>query len=129
MDSGLVGFEFDYMREDSVMTRVEVTDLKDIVIENYTDNIAWRFFGVYEKPTIPMLYHFIEERCVPRTRVNINDLLKCMGLSEYNPYDIVRITHGVMVDDCYWLRFPEERGKLTYRELLKSLGIRRNGYV
>lgn len=36
-------------------------------------------------------------------------------MRQYNPYDIVRITHGKMVNDQCWIRFAGE--KLTYQEL------------
>lgn len=39
-----------------------------------------------------------------------------MGLQQYNPYDIVRITHGKMVNDPCWIRFDGET--LSYEELI-----------
>ena len=37
-------------------------------------------------------------------------------LSEYNPYEIVKHTHGVSYNDFIWFRFPGE--KLTSKDVL-----------
>jgi hypothetical protein len=34
--------------------------------------------------------------------------LEDMGLSAYNPWEIVKITHGVMLEDFVWIRFDGE---------------------
>ena len=47
---------------------------------------------------------------------DIQELLNRIGLSEYNPQQIVRRTHGVSYNDYIWFRFPGER--LTSRDVL-----------
>ena len=42
--------------------------------------------------------------------------IKNIGLSEYNPYEIVKHTHGVSYNDFIWFRFPGE--KLTSKDVL-----------
>ena len=58
-----------------------------------------------DEPTIESIHSWFEERCFPRTRVDCDFLLESLGLSEYIPYNIVRKTNGVLIDDKYWVRF------------------------
>jgi len=58
----------------------------------------------------------MEMRCWEKGRPDINEILNHLGLSEYNPYEIVRKTHGVSYNDFIWFRFPGE--KLTSKDVL-----------
>ena len=58
----------------------------------------------YERPTWDHFIEFLEERCVPKSRENINILLKEMGLTEYDPIQIVEKTEGRMAEDAQWLK-------------------------
>ena len=51
---------------------------------------------------------FLETRCVPRTRENIEEILKKYNLKEYSPIGICKKTHGVSHNDNYWVRFDNE---------------------
>lgn len=42
--------------------------------------------------------------------------LKVLGLDEYNPWDIVPLTHGVMLEDFLWVRFKGQEN-LTWEEV------------
>ena len=44
-----------------------------------------------------------------KERPDIMEILKNIGLSEYNPYEIVKHTHGVSYNDFIWFRFPGEK--------------------
>ena len=46
-------------------------------------------------------------RCFPKTRANMRELVSDLP-SGYNRFEIVRRTHGIMSDDCYWVRFDDE---------------------
>ena len=61
-------------------------------------------FGRQERPTWDDFIEFLEERCVPKSRENINILLKEMGLTEYDPIQIVEKTQGRMAEDAQWLK-------------------------
>lgn len=39
-----------------------------------------------------------------------------MGLTEYNPVAIARITHGILTDDYTWIRF-KENDNLTWNNV------------
>lgn len=98
--------KFEYMYMDEVCAEVEFT--KDTVsVKNYTDIMVHRPFGYVENVTMADLEDFFEDRCVPRTRYNIREILS-EKLYGYEPILIVKDTHGVMADDCFWIRFEGE---------------------
>lgn len=55
-------------------------------------------------------------RCFEENRADAAEKLRALGLSHYNPLEIVRKTHGVSYNDYIWIRFPGE--KLTAKEVL-----------
>ena len=44
-------------------------------------------------------------------------MLRSMGLKEYNVYDILRVTHGVDIDDFMWLKFDEDDKSLCWDDV------------
>ncbi len=54
---------------------------------------------------LPHIYDFMESRCFPPNRANCRQLLDIMGLESYDPWKIVKYTHGVKHDDMYWVRW------------------------
>ena len=67
------------------------------------------------KISIMDLNKFLETRCFPRTRYNVEELLKKYDLRFYYPYGICVKSHGVSMTDFLWLRFDNER--LTYDDV------------
>lgn len=59
-------------------------------------------------------------RCISDMDMS-RELLRLGGLSFYDPYQIVQKTHGVMVDDCYWIRFDGEN--LTWEDVKHLRGV------
>lgn len=81
-----------------------------VVCANYTDDIVRRPFGVNEEPTIKDFEDFLEDRCFSRSRVDVKELLKILGVSQwgYEPMAIARVTHGRCWEDYIWLKFDDE---------------------
>ena len=98
--------KFDYMFQDKICATVEVIN-NQVNVTNYVDSPHYRPFGRREKVTVEDFEEFLEDRCVPRTRYNINQILseKTYG---YMPLCIVKDTHGALAEDCFWLRFEGE---------------------
>lgn len=61
---------------------------------------------------------FIESRCFERVRPDKDVLLEALGLNIYNPWEIVKKTHGFMYHDKCWIRFSGET--LTWEELYEA---------
>ena len=64
---------------------------KKIYIENKTDDILHRAFGI------------VESRCFPRTRAHVKEILRSMGLDSYDPLQIIEKTGGRMAEDKQWI--------------------------
>lgn len=75
-----------------------------VSIQNKTDDILHRAFGVLEQPTWNDFENFLWDRCFPQTRGNCNELLRNLGLTDYDPLQIVEKTKGRLADDEMWLR-------------------------
>lgn len=106
---------FDYMNKDEVCTHVEVNlKTKDVYAQDFT-KIKSRTVFAKRPHNIEELNKFLEERCFPRGRNDEKDILKHLGLTQYNPLDIVKITHGKMLHDNCWIRFEGET--ITWEEI------------
>lgn len=99
----------EYMCKDKLSTRIYVDYQKNIVkIENYTNDLLARAFGIKENPTITDFENFLESRCFPRTRDKLKWILRDLGLDYYDPYLICKKTQGRMAEDHMWIKFVEE---------------------
>lgn len=105
---------FDYMQKDRVLATVTCIDDK-ITLVNYTDDIIDRPFGTNLNPTYEDIENLYIERVFPKERFNAKQILKGK-LYGYDPYAIIRDTHGILVDDYYWLRFDDEKD-LTWNDV------------
>lgn len=100
--------EFDYLNKDNVSTHVRADSATGIVeVQDFTDVLHHQFFA--KRPhTIEYLNEKLESRCFPRTQAGAELLLEALGLQQYNPLDIVRISHGRLFKDFNWIRFAGE---------------------
>lgn len=55
-----------------------------------------------------VVLEFLERRTVPRTRYNIDDVLKQYDLKEYLPLHMCQKDHGVSMTDYIWIKFDGE---------------------
>lgn len=46
---------------------------------------------------------WVRHRSIPKNRAYVNTLLSAMGLSINRPYDIIRVSRGLSLNDCYWV--------------------------
>lgn len=70
-----------------------------IKIENHTNKIPLRAFGVVENSSWEDFQIFLEDRCLPRTRAGLKEILRDMGV----PPLIVEKTQGRMAGDNQWI--------------------------
>lgn len=105
----------DYMNRDELCTVILVDFLNQkILIKNETDELLFRAFGVKERPDWEDFEYFLEDRCVPRTRFGMKEILKDYGLDFYDPLAIIEKTGGHMAEDHQWL-------KLTYFDKMEAM--------
>ena len=94
-----------YMFRRQPCTVIDVNFLdRKVVIQNKTDDILHRAFGVIKDPTWNDFENFLRDRCFPQTRGNCKELLQEMDLRDYDPLKIVEKTRGRLADDEMWLR-------------------------
>lgn len=80
-----------------------------ILIENHTNDIIHLAFGTNENPSWHDFETFLEDRCVPRTRANIKEILEMMDIQQYDPISICQVTKGRMAEDNSWLDIDLDR--------------------
>lgn len=95
----------DFMCEDECCTEILI-DFKEqkIAIQNETDDLLHRAFGIKAKPTWNDFEEFLESRCFPRTREGISLILEDLGLDFYDPLSIIEKTRGRMAEDAQWIK-------------------------
>lgn len=113
-DTILDNFSFEVYWKDDITARVYVKG-KNVTVSRFTDNPGKQLFAE-KKMTRYQLGKIFEMRCWEKERADINEILGNLGLKEYNPYEIVRKTHGVSYNDYIWFRFPGE--ELSSKDVL-----------
>ena len=94
-----------YMNKQFPCTVIDADYLnKKIKIQNRTDDLLHRAFGVNESPSWSDYEAFLESRCFPRSRQNLKELLSDMGLDSYDPLQIIEKTQGRTYDDFQWIK-------------------------
>ena len=57
-----------------------------------------------ENPNWKQFEIFINDRVLPRTRVDLNKALEVIGVDHYDPFLIIEKTKGKMEGDKYWIK-------------------------
>lgn len=70
-----------------------------------------------QHPEFKHVLDFLESRCVPRTRIDINDILRAYGLREYNPMLMCRKSHGRSPTDFIWVKFDDDPEDITWDKI------------
>ena len=89
-----------------LITKICVLCNRKIVrVKNYADFPLDNAFGLKspENVTWDDVYRFLISRTYPENRANINEILEDLGLKEYDPIKMCRITRGRMTNDQNWL--------------------------
>ena len=96
-------YDFEVFWKDEITAKVRVRG-KKVRVSRYTAHPLKQLFAE-EHMTRYQLNQILEMRCWERGRADIDLILKHLGLEEYNPYEIVKKTHGVSYNDYIWFRF------------------------
>ena len=75
-----------------------------IEVIDETDDLLHRAFGIKARPDWKDFERFLESRCFPRTREDVDLILEELGLEEYDPFAIVERTGGRMAEDLQWIK-------------------------
>ena len=71
---------------------------------------------------------WIRRRAAPKNRAYVSALLASMGLSSNRPLDIIRVSRGLSLNDCYWVTEEGfsgsfERSNLYDNRFSRTLGL------
>ena len=90
----------DYMWHDEICTVIFVDFAHEqIAIQNYTDDLLFRAFGVVEEPAWEDFDYFLRSRCFPGSRGYAKQILRALKIDFYDPLQIVEATDGKMAED------------------------------
>ena len=113
-ESILSEYSFEVFWKDQLSARVSVGKSR-VHVSRYIKHPIRQIFSD-EFITRNQLNEVLKLRCFEEGRADCTAKLKALGLSEYNPLEIVKKTHGVSFNDYIWIRFPGER--LTAKDVL-----------
>lgn len=100
-----LNIDCEILEKDEVLGRLVIKDGKLIKNEVINGDIHKHPFP--NSHTLDQILDVLAERVICRDRCT-DVMLKHMGLKEYNIYDILRVTHGIDIDDFNWFRFKGE---------------------
>lgn len=97
---------FDVMNQDRLVAHVDTT--KDPMVIKYWEKPGIQpFMG--GPINVKRIESFLATRVFDRERPDARELLDLLEIEEYDPYEIVKKTHGMLIQDFTWIRFPNER--------------------
>lgn len=53
---------------------------------------------------------WIRHRSIPKNRAYVDNLLSSMGLSINRPFDVIKVSKGLSLNDCYWVVDENDNG-------------------
>ena len=80
---------------------------KKLRVENLVSDFLKLPFGNNQNPSWADCRHFLEDRCIPKTRAGLQEYLEAIGVDSYEPLEIIRKTQGRMAEDDLWLTVDE----------------------
>ena len=80
---------------------------KTVHIENLATDYLKLPFGNNPHPSWADYQHFLEDRCIPKTRAGLQEYLETIGVDSHEPLEIIRKTQGRMAEDDLWLTVEE----------------------
>ena len=108
------GLHFCAYWKDELISKVDVEG-NEVFITRYILHPVKQIFWT-DKMDVFQLTRVFEGRCWERGRSDIQDILHSLGLSVYDPFEIVKKTHGVSYNDFLWFQFEGEN--LNYKDLM-----------
>lgn len=93
---------------DTLCARIAADKTEQMVcIENLATDYLKLPFGNNKNPIWEDYQHFLEDRCIPKTRAGLQEYLEAIGVDSYEPLEIIRKTQGRMAGDDLWLTVEE----------------------
>lgn len=106
--------EFDVLLKDRVLHSVKIDfGSGKCHIQTFTDIQMEKEF-MKDTLNLKEMLVWVESRCFMECGKYGRYVLSLKGMTEYNPYEVIKVTHGIMSHDLRWIRFKGE--DLTYEQ-------------
>lgn len=100
---------FTVMHKNLPVAEITISDdKKKVHIKKLVSDSLYQPFGG-DKLDLERVYNFLKSRCYEDGRADLRQILAEAGMTENNPWEWVKITHGVTYDDFFWIRFEDEQ--------------------
>ena len=97
-----------YYSGDTLCARIAADETEETeCVENLAADCLKLPFGKNPSPSWADYQHFLEDRCIPKTRAGLQEYLEAIGVGSYEPLEIIRKTQGRMAEDDLWLTVEE----------------------
>ena len=117
--NGMEDITFDVYNKRDLLSHVEVKN-NEVSVINYTDSKLFTPFLI-DNVNAGTVMTFFTNRWIEKTRPDFNERLSELGLDEYDPIEVVKLTHGLRFEDYTWIKFDGE--DITYEELFDEYSI------
>jgi hypothetical protein len=91
-----------------------------IKIENRTDDLLHRAFGIIEQPSWEDFKYFLQSRCFTKTRGLLKEALQDIEVDSYDPLQIIERTKGRTAEDDLWIKITYPgvaENTMAYRDI------------
>lgn len=100
--------KLNYYNKDNLCTTIIADYMaKSVKCKNFTDNSVYTAFGIKTNVNWQDYNSFLEERCIPKSRMGLKEYLYEIGVDEYDPLEIIKKTNGKMAEDSQWIEVEE----------------------
>lgn len=103
-------------KEFSFVKYGEITERKYLPLGMY----SYKNWNIYYKPSHDDIVFWLEDRVVPKERANIDEILKVMGLIDYDFWELCRRTRAMCMEDYFWLSKGEKYENVHIRYLAEN---------
>ncbi len=114
----------------SVGNLIYDTNIKKFTFTKYDEILDRQYLplGMYSyenwninyKPSHEDIVFWLEDRVVPKERANIDEILKVMGLIDYDFWELCRRTRAMCMEDYFWLSKGEIYEEVHIRYLAED---------
>ena len=94
----------------------EIVDRKYLPLGMY----SYENWNINYKPSHEDIVFWLEDRVVPKERANIDEILKVMGLIDYDFWELCRRTRAMCMEDYFWLSKGERYEEVHIRYLAED---------
>lgn len=85
---------------------------------------SYENWNIDYKPKHEDIKFWLEDRVVPKERANIEEILKVMGLIDYDFWELCRRTRAMCMEDYFWLSKGEKYEDVHIRYLSENNRIK-----